>query len=102
MQGEKVKSSPNQDKMGTAVASYLDIQGEIDMYIIQCASERQKIIGVLERLPITEYNVLYKKYVLMQDYQTIADSMGKSYSWATSWHGTALAHLQKILDEEKR
>lgn len=102
MEGEKVKSTPNPDKMGSAVAGYLDLEAELQLEIIQYASERQKIIGVLQRLPNKEYKILYKKYVLMQDYQTIADSIGKSYSHVTSWHGVALAHLQKILDEEKR
>lgn len=100
MEGEKVKSTPNPDKMGSAVAGYLDLEAELQLEIIQYASERQKIIGVLQRLPNKEYKILYKKYVLMQDYQTIADSMGKSYSHVTSWHGVALAHLQKILDEK--
>ena len=102
MDGEKVKSTPNPEKMASAVAGYLDLEAQLQLSIIQYATERQKVIGVLERLPTKEYKILYKKYVLMQDYQTIADAIGKSYSHVTSWHGIALAHLQKILDEESK
>lgn len=101
MEGEKVKSTPNQDKMGTSIAAYVDLENQLQLDVIQYASERQKIIGVLKRLPVKEYKILYKKYVLKQDYQQIADAIGKSYSHVTSWHGIALAHLQKILDEDK-
>ena len=99
MGGEKVQSTPDPHRREAAIVNYLDIEKEIDRCIIQHAIEKQKIIRMLERLPAMEYNVLYKRYVQMQNLQEIADALGKSYARITSWHGRALAHLQNILDE---
>jgi hypothetical protein len=40
------------------------------------------------------------RYVYNMEYQDIADSCDKSYSWATSVHGRALKNIEKIRSEK--
>lgn len=100
-EGEKVQSSGSQQKMENAIINYIDLEREIDMDIIRCAKEKQKIINTLELLPAIEYDVLHMIYVQHKTFDDIADKYTKSYSWSTTIHGRALQHLQEILDNRK-
>lgn len=58
--GEKVSSGRAFDKLPNAVARYCDIEEEI----AKLRQERKEIIDTIERLPTTEYKIIYKIYVL--------------------------------------
>jgi DNA-directed RNA polymerase specialized sigma24 family protein len=98
-EGERVQTSGNKHKMASAIEKYIDIQKEIDAAIDRLVDMKQEVIRTIEVLPTAEYDVLHKYYVQGMDFYQIADAMDKSYSWATSVHGRALAHLQRVLDE---
>ena len=97
--GVKVQSSPNQQKMESAIIKSIEIEQEINATIGQLYEERKKVISVIEQLDATEYDVVFKQYVLGHTLQEIADMKDRSYSWCTTIHGLALAHIQKILDQ---
>jgi DNA-directed RNA polymerase specialized sigma subunit len=99
--GERVQSSGNKQKMASAVERYIDMQKEIDADIDRLVDKKKEVIKTIEVLPTAEYDVLHKYYVQGMDFYEVASAMGKSYSWATSVHGRALAHLQRVLDERK-
>ena len=99
MTGEKVQSSGNQQKMADAVDRYIDIEREIDEYIDQLIDVKKDIIATIEQLEVEEYDLLHKIYVQRLTLQEAADAKDKSYSWATTIHGTALENVRKILDE---
>ena len=112
--GEKVQSSGNKKKMEDAVCRYLNMENEINEDIDRLVDLRQEIIKTIEKLPTNEYDFLYKMYVgkvisqpdedikikYMSLYE-IADEHNKSYRWAASVHGTALANVQRILNERE-
>ena len=100
--GDRVQSSGSKQKMADAVARYIDIESEINDEIDLLADIRREIVGTIEQLPVTEYDLLYKVYIVGKELQDVATDMDKSYSWATTVHGRALAHLQKILDEREK
>ena len=100
-EGERVQSSGNKQKMASAVEKYIDIQKEIDAAIDKLVDKKKEIIKTIEVLPTAEYDVLHKYYVQGMDFYQVAAAMGKSYSWATSVHGRALASLQRVLNERK-
>lgn len=101
-EGERVQSSGNKQKMASAVDRYVDLQAEIDSEIDRLWDKKQEIKKTLGELTAAnEYDVLYKVYVLGKTFQEVADEKDKSYSWATSVHGRALASLQKVLDERE-
>lgn len=106
-EGERVQSSGNQQKMADAVARYIDIETQINADIDRYIDIKQQVISTIEQLPANEYDLLHKMYIgIMEDSCTryltldeVADIKNKSYSWATTLHGRALASVQKILDE---
>lgn len=99
---ERVQSSGNKQKMASAVDRYVDIQAEITADIDKLIHLKQEVIRTIEVLPAKEYDVLHKFYVQGMTFDEIADFHERSYSWATSVHGRALASLQRVLDERKK
>ena len=94
--GERVQTSKTNDGMNP-----IDIAMDLERDIARLWEERKEIVDVIKRLPAPESGVLYKKYVLGMDYYKIIDKTdsSKSYSWATSIHGSGLQMVKKILDE---
>ena len=89
----------NQQKMECAIVKYIGIEEELSEVILKCQQKKNEISRTIEALPPNEYDVLHKVYVQHNDFNSVADAKGKSYSWVISVHGIALKHLQKILDE---
>lgn len=108
---EKVQSSGNKQKMASAVDRYVDIEEEeIPDCIRRLEKERREIIGVLEQLDVTPYDILYKMYVGVvkkdgsrhyMELQDIADLYGKSYSWANQHHAEAVEQLQELINKSE-
>lgn len=100
-EGERVQATGSKQKMEKAVVEYVDLENEIKCEIKELARKKHEIIHTIEPLPTAEYNVLFQIYVCYQEFWQVAEKYKKSYSWATSAHGRALAKVQKILDERE-
>ncbi len=100
--GERVQSSGRPQKMADMVARYVDLEKEMNEQIDRLIDARREIISVLEQLDKTEYNLLHLIYVQYFTLKEAAVMMKKGYSWATTVHGTALKHVQEILDEKEK
>lgn len=59
---------------------------------------KSEISEVIQQIPVKEYNVLHKLYIQGKDLDDVAADNKKSYSWASTMHGRALAHVQGVLD----
>lgn len=92
---ERVQSSRNLYKIPDAIGRYIDIENEISALKM----ERQAIIRTIERLPPTEYDLIYKLYV--QDYtmKEIAYQKSKSYGWVKLKKKRALELVQALIDK---
>lgn len=102
MEGERVKSSGSQNKLGDAVAKCVDMEAEIDSLVDKLVDLKKEVLQVIEGLHSTmQYNVLHLKYIQYKEFWEIADKYGKDYSWATTLHGRALKNVQRILEERK-
>lgn len=97
---ERVQSSGNKQKMADAVCHYISIEDEIDQAIDRLIDKRREVLEIIEQLPVMEYDLLHKHYVQYMSLQEAADSMDKSYSWATTIHGRALNHVDEILRKQ--
>ena len=93
--GERVQTSRNLHQLPAALGCYVDLEEEIR----SLKQERQEIIKTIERLPSTEYDLIYKFYV--QDYtlKELAYHFGKSYDWVKLKKKHALMLVQTMLDE---
>lgn len=101
-EGERVQSSGSKQKMADAVISYSDIQTDIKQRIERAKEIQNDIVSKIAQLKEAEYDVLHKVYILGMSFKEVAASKGKSLSWATSTHGTALTNLQSILDFDEK
>jgi DNA-directed RNA polymerase specialized sigma subunit len=98
MNGERVQSSGNQQKMACAIERMIDIERELDEYIDRLIDTRNEVLSVIEQLDKEEYDFLHLVYVQHFTLGEVANMKNYSYSWATSFHGKALKGVQKILD----
>lgn len=102
VEGERVQSSGSKQKMANAVESYTDIKAGIKQREAEANKIQEEIIRTISKLEESEYTVLHGVYILGKQYKEIAADEGKSVSWATSVHGTALNNLQQLLDAEMK
>lgn len=94
--GERVQSSRNLHRGADAIGNYIDIEREISAL----KRERQEIINTIERLPSTEYDLIYKLYVEDYSMKELAYSKKKSYDWVKFKKKRALMLIQSMLDRE--
>ena len=102
MGGERVQFSGSQQKMADSIERYIDIEHEIKECIDELYRTKKDVIGVIEQLKATEYDVLHKIYVQYLTFDEVAALYGKSKSWSTTVHGRALKNVQRILDEREK
>lgn len=100
-EGDRVQSSGSKQKMADAICRYMQMEDEINAAIDKLVDTKQEIIETIEQLHIDEYDLLHKIYVQKKELYEAAVEMDRSYRWATSVHGRALANVQKILNERK-
>lgn len=98
LEGERVQSTHNPHRIEDAIANYIDLETEIKKDISLLIEKRKSVVGVIEQLNPTEYDLLHKIYVQGITLQDAADACGNSYSWVTTTHGRALKQVQIILD----
>lgn len=96
--GERVQTSRNLHRGSDAIDTYIDIESEIRAL----KQERQAIIRTVERLPSTEYEVIYNLYVQDYSIKEIAYQKKKSYRWVRYRKEDGLKHLQELIDDVSR
>lgn len=112
--GVRVQTSGSKQRMADAVDRSLDIGTEITATIAKIYEARQQIIGVIEQLPVEEYDLLHKLYVgeVITDkqgrkhfkYMTLKEAAAaseKSYSTVRGIKGSAVQKVQKIIDAQQ-
>lgn len=92
---ERVKSSRNLQQIPNAIAKYIDIEREIE----DLRNERESIIRTIEKLPLTEYNVVYSIYVAGLTHKEIAFKYDRSYEWVKIWKRKALERIEEFISE---
>lgn len=97
--GERVQSSGNPQKIADAIGRYIDLEREINQDIDNLVDTKKDVIGVIEQLNATEYDVMHKIYVQHLTLEDVADAYDRTYSWVTTIHGRALKHVQNILNK---
>ena len=99
LSGERVQSSGNPQKIADAIGRYIDLEREINQDIDELVEAKKDVIGVIEQLNATEYDITHKIYVQYLTLEDVADAYDRTYSWATTIHGRALKHVQNILNK---
>lgn len=95
-----VQTSPDNDKMGNAIAKLVDLENEINMLISEYIEQRSHIITQIERMNNTDiYNVLFKRYVLCKDWSTISFELNFSFRNTMKLHKKALKEFEQLYGE---
>ena len=98
------KGGGTADKVGNAAVKLAAIAVEIDNATDKFIDFRNEAIKLLEALPVNEYNVLHKHYVLYQTIEAIAEGWVPKPKTARQVYrikARALKHAQMILDERE-
>ena len=93
---EKVKSTHDPHRSSNAIINYCDIDREIS----ELERKRKSIIKTIERLPPSEYKVIYNIFVEYCSLKEVASLCDKSYDWVKKKKRVALVHIQGIIDAE--
>lgn len=96
--GERVQSSGSKEKMADAVGSYVDIENEMIAQVAELQKKKLEILSVIDKLEITEYELLREVYVNGKTLEEYAEDIGKTERWAYTVHGIALKNVQKIIE----
>jgi DNA-directed RNA polymerase specialized sigma subunit len=100
------------DKIGNAVASWVDLANETAVLATTLEDIRQDVIKHIEMLPDEQYNILFCKFILKRknlynhrswyhSWEEVAEIVGYSESQVYRIKKKAIKNLQKILDDEK-
>lgn len=95
---ERVKASFNQKKMENAVINSTYLDDEIE----NMTRKKKEIISLIEKLPVLEYDVLFKIYVLHRTFFETAAELDTSYSNVTTIHGRGLKHIDDMLKKDDK
>jgi len=96
-----VQSSPDQDKLGTAVAKIIDLEQETDNLVDEYIDKRRTIISQIDAIPDTNmYHILSERYVARKDLNVISAEMGYSFRQVMRIHGEALLEFERLYGRE--
>lgn len=97
---EKVQTSPSSEAVFEKMMDkLLDLQNEVNQYIIDYFVIKNNIIKQIQSLERRKYiDILYKRYVEFKKLDVIANEMCYAYAYIKEIHGQALKYFkQKFL-----
>ena len=97
---DAVQTSGVSDKVGNCAVRIADLIDEIEEVINEYLTEKQKRIKVIDSIlfqNVTQYNLLFKRYVEYKNLTDIAPEIKVSYPHALDLHREALKKVAKIL-----
>ena len=94
---ERVRTSPDFDKMTGKVAKVLKIESKIDELIDEYVDKKNLIISQIDSMENeTYYEILFARYIEKKTFEKIADEMMYSWRQIIRLHGKALQEFEKI------
>lgn len=98
---EKVQTSPNFDKIGTAIAKIDELEKNLDKMIDEYLVKRERIIAQIDTMEEESvYQILFSRYIEKKTFEKIATEMEYSWRQIVRLHGKALQQFEKKYGEE--
>lgn len=103
---EKVQTTPNFDKIGTAYCKIETMEENIDKLIDEYTDKKSEIISQIGSMEDEVlYDILFSRYIAKKTFEKIAENLHYSFRQTTRLHGKALQEFEKkygelYLDEE--
>ena len=93
---ERVQTTPNFDKIGTAYCKIEEMEEKLDKLIDEYVDKKNMIISQIDGIENeTYYEILFARYIEKKTFEKIADEMTYSFRNVTRLHGRALQEFEK-------
>lgn len=93
---ERVQTTPNFDKIGTAYCKIEEMEEKLDKLIDEYVDKKNLIISQIDGIENeTYYEILFARYIEKKTFEKIADEMTYSFRNVTRLHGRALQEFEK-------
>lgn len=93
---ERVQTTPNFDKIGTAYCKIEAMEENIDNLIDEYADKKTLIISQIDSMEDEIlYDILFSRYIARKTFEKIADNLHYSFRQTTRLHGKALQEFEK-------
>lgn len=100
-ENERVQTSSDKDRLGSAVAKIVDLEKETDSVVDSYIEKRNHIINQIDGLDnIDYYHVLSMRYVGRTTFEEIAKNTNWSIRKVFSIHGEALKEFERLYGKE--
>ena len=93
---ERVQTTPNFDKIGTAYCKIEEMEEKLDKLIDEFVDKKNLIISQIDEIENeTYYEILFARYIEKKTFEKIADEMTYSWRQVIRLHGRALQEFEK-------
>ena len=93
---ERVQTTPNFDKIGTAYCKIAEMEEKLDKLIDEFVDKKNLIISQIDKIENeTYYEILFARYIEKKTFEKIADEMTYSWRQVIRLHGRALQEFEK-------
>ena len=93
---ERVQTTPNFDKIGTAYCKIEEMEEKLDKLIDEYVDKKNLIISQIDGIENeTYYEILFARYIEKKTFEKIADEMTYSFRNVTRLNGRALQEFEK-------
>lgn len=100
---ERVQTTPNFDKIGSAYVKIEEMEERINALIDEYVDKKYCIVNQIENIEDeTLCELLFSKYIEKKSFEKIADEIGYSFRNTTRLHGKALQEFEKKYGEYYR
>lgn len=93
---ERVQSTPNHDKLGTAYCKIEAMEEKLNEIVDEYVDKKEMIISQIDNMEDeTYYDILFSRYIEKKTFEKIAADMNYSFRNTTRLHGKALQEFEK-------
>ena len=93
---ERVRSTPNLDKLGTCYTKIEEMENNLDKMIDDYVEKKNVIISQIDSMEDeVTYGILFSRYIEKKTFEVIATEMNYSFRQVTRLHGKALREFEK-------
>ena len=94
---ERVQTTPNFDKIGTAYCKIEEMEEKLDKLIDEFVDKKNLIISQIDKIENeTYYEILFARYIEKKTFEKIADEMTYSWRQVIRLHGSALQEFERV------
>lgn len=95
-----VQSGHTGDRTGDTICKIIDLEREIDAMVDEFADTKAHIISQIEQLDFKYYDVLFKRYVAIKNWNEISVEMSLTRRHVFKIHQSALEQFEKKFGKE--